>query len=74
MNYFHLVKLFKERYLNTHKAPDADLAFDELRSFSGEDLRSYHLRCEIKDYIFIVPGYIYFNNLGFVFKFQQIYR
>ena len=56
MNYFHLVKLFKERYLNTHKAPDADLAFDELRSFSGEDLRSYHLTCESKDYIFIVPG------------------
>ena len=71
MNYFHLVKLFKERYLNTHKAPDADLAFDELRSFSGEDLRSYHLTCESKDYIFIVPGYNDFNNLAEYTRFKD---
>lgn len=71
MNYFHLVKLFKERYLNTHKVPDADLAFDELRSFSGEDLRSYHLTCESKDYIFIVPGYNDFNNLAEYTRFKD---
>ena len=71
MNYFTLVKNFKERYLNTHKVPDADLAFNELRSFSGETLKSYHLECDSKDYIFIVPGYNDFLNLEEYTKFKD---
>ncbi|MGN1406257.1 MAG: hypothetical protein ACI4WM_08280 [Erysipelotrichaceae bacterium] len=71
MNYFKLTADFKKRYLNTHKVPDINLAFDELKSFSGEYLRSYHLKADSKDYIFVVPGYNDFYDLAAYTRFKD---